>query len=255
MARFGWYELYTSDPNAAQAFYGKVVGWTTQAWEHAPDYTMWVAPEGPIGAVMALPAEASAAGAPPHWIGYVGVADVAATTERVLALGGRVEMPATDLPNGSRFALVADPAGGRFGLHQSGSGQSEMEPKEGPGQMVWCELMSLDPGAALAFYAELFGWEKDEAMDMGEMGTYQLIKAGGAPMAFGGVMKSPPDMPVSAWAFYAAVASADTAAEAIKEGGGQVLHGPVEVPGGGRIVMFTDPQGAMSAVFAPGPAA
>ncbi len=34
--QFFWYELMTSDPQAALAFYGDVVGWTAQAFGGAP---------------------------------------------------------------------------------------------------------------------------------------------------------------------------------------------------------------------------
>ena len=48
--RFVWYELLTSDPAAAQAFYADVVGWRPEATTAggAP-YTMFVGPQGPIG--------------------------------------------------------------------------------------------------------------------------------------------------------------------------------------------------------------
>lgn len=69
LGRFAWYELMTSDPDAAQGFYTKVTGWTTSPWEGGDTpYTMWMNGETPVGGVMALPDEAAAAGAPPHWI-------------------------------------------------------------------------------------------------------------------------------------------------------------------------------------------
>ena len=52
--RIIWHELTTTDPAAAQAFYKKVVGWGTQAWENSPDYTMWMAGDKAVGGVMTL---------------------------------------------------------------------------------------------------------------------------------------------------------------------------------------------------------
>ena len=31
--RFVWYDLMTTDPEGAAAFYGKVVGWGTATWD------------------------------------------------------------------------------------------------------------------------------------------------------------------------------------------------------------------------------
>src|SRR3972149_6887018 len=77
--RFVWHELMTSNPDAAAAFYGKVIGWETQGWPQAPSYRMWTAGGIPVGGLMALTDQAKLAGAPPHWMSYVGVADVDAT--------------------------------------------------------------------------------------------------------------------------------------------------------------------------------
>ena len=48
--RFVWHELYTPNPAGAHEFYAKAVGWKSEAWEQDPDYVMFQAPSGPIGA-------------------------------------------------------------------------------------------------------------------------------------------------------------------------------------------------------------
>jgi len=58
---------------------------------------------------MNLPEDARRTGATPHWIGYVGVDDVDAAVDRIKQLGGTVYVPPTDVPNISRFSVVADP--------------------------------------------------------------------------------------------------------------------------------------------------
>src|SRR6476661_2125515 len=90
--RFVWYDLMTTDPEGAKAFYTAVTGWGTQVWEEM-SYTMWTDGGTPIGGIMTLPAEAAAAGAPPHWLGYVAVPDVDATTARARELGAAVRVP------------------------------------------------------------------------------------------------------------------------------------------------------------------
>src|SRR5690606_39509293 len=57
--RFVWHELITPDTAGAHAFYTKVLGWRTQAWDLNPDYTMFVAPSGPLGGSVGRPSERS----------------------------------------------------------------------------------------------------------------------------------------------------------------------------------------------------
>jgi predicted enzyme related to lactoylglutathione lyase len=249
VGRYVWFELFTADPAAAPAFYAAVTGWKTQKWEGG-DYTMWVSPAGPIGGVMALPEQAKAMGAPPHWMGFVGVAVVDQTAERVKALGGQVYVPPTDIPGAGRFALLADPQGATFGVHQ---GMTDQPPMTGLGTFGWSELMSADPDAGFAFYSELFGWQKSTAMDMGDMGTYQMFGPTADPNdMIGGMMRKPTGMPVSAWLHSVRVPSADEAAEVVKAHGGQVMNEPMDIPGGGRAAAFTDAQGAAFGVFSDG---
>ncbi|PWG73341.1 glyoxalase, partial [Enterococcus hirae] len=77
-----------------------------------------------------------------------------------------------------------------------------------------------DQDAAWDFYSALFGWEKTTAMDMGEAGTYQMYGLPGGP-DLGGIATRPPEMPVSAWLFYAMVDDADEAAAKIEAHGGR----------------------------------
>jgi len=68
---------------------------------------------------------------------------------------------------------------------------------------------------------------------------------------FGGIMTKPAEMPVPAWNFYINVPAIDAAITRISEGGGAIVNGPMEVPGGSWIVQATDPQGAFFSLVAP----
>jgi len=59
------------------------------------------------------------------------------------------------------------------------------------------------------------------------------------------MMTKAPEIPVSSWNFYFSVDSIKAAIERVKSGGGTVLNGPMQVPGGGWIIQGKDPQGAM----------
>ena len=253
--KFFWYELTTSDPKAALAFYGDVLGWTSQPFggERTDDPYMVVSGSaGAVGGIMSMPAEAEGSGMKPWWGGYVGSADVDADAGRLSAAGGKVVRAAEDIPGVGRFAVMADPGGAVFMLLKGSSdGDMEVAPPMAQGHVGWHELYAGDFDKDLAFYTGQFGWTKGEAMDMGPMGSYQLVsQTGGSEFQdmTGGVMPRPEQMPVALWLFYFVVGDIDEAVEKVTAGGGTLLQGPVEVPGGGWIIQATDPQGAMFAL-------
>jgi predicted enzyme related to lactoylglutathione lyase len=191
-----------------------------------------------------------AMGVPPCWSGYVMVEDIEASLKKLQSLGGSVRRPTAEIPNVGLFAVVADPQGAAFMLFQDT--QDAAAPKAdpaAPGRIGWRELMAADWEKAFAFYSEMFGWTKDQAVPMGEMGTYQLFAINGTPA--GGMMTKPAQIPHPFWGYYINVDSADGAVERLTAGGGKVLMGPQEVPGGSWIVQAVDPQGANFAVVAP----
>jgi len=243
--RFIWHELMTTDPDAASTFYSRVIPWRTQP-SGMPSYTLWMSGKNRAGGLMTLPAS-EPSGTPPHWLIYVGTPNVDATVEAARQLGGRVVKGAADIPNVGRFAVLADPQGAAFAVFSpapsSGDGVS---PGGAVGDFTWHELATTDLDAALRFYTELFGWRKGAAHDMGPMGIYQLISHGGQDV--GGVYKVHDASTPPSWLSYTRVPDAAKAAAAVKAGGGRILNGPMEVPGGSWIVMALDPQGGAFAV-------
>jgi uncharacterized protein len=196
---------------------------------------------------MLQPEDARKMGAPPSWIGYVAVDDVDATTERVKRLGGTVYVPPSDIPNVGRFSVLADPQKAVFALFKSlQTSAAQLPEPDSAGHIGWHELLADDWQKAFGFYSELFGWQKSDAMPMGEMGTYQMFSAGG--QAIGGMFNKPPAVPAPHWLYYFNVGDIDAAVERVWANGGQILNGPMEVPGGHWIIQGKDPQGAMFAL-------
>lgn len=247
-SRFVWYELMTTDPEAATAFYGKVVGWGAEdAGMPGMSYTLLSAGDTQVGGLMALPEQAKAMGAPPSWLGYVGVDDVDAAVKDITGRDGKVHVPPTDIPEIGRFAVVADPQNVTFALFSPWKPRADTPPEPGtPGTVGWHELYALDWEKAFAFYSGLFGWQKAEAMNMGEMGVYQIFTAGGPPV--GGIMNKPPQVPAPFWLYYVNVPDIDAAGQRVTDAGGKILMGPMEVPGGSFIIQAMDPQGAAFAL-------
>ena len=252
--RFVWYDLMTTDPDAAVGFYTQLIGWGTEAWQGGPTpYTMWTANETAIGGVMPLPEEAAKAGASPHWLSYVCVPSVDESVSQAEGLGAKVTVPGTDIPTVGRFAILSDPQGVVFAVFTPGAEAPGHEGPANDGEFSWHELATSDPEAAFSFYSDLFGWEKTDTMDMGEMGTYQMYGRNG--LTLGGIFKKPAEMPgPPAWLYYAKVDDVHPLAEQVKENGGQVLNGPMQVPGGSGdfIVQCMDPQGAVFALHSSG---
>jgi len=246
--RFVWYDLMTTDPEKAVEFYTKVAGWGTTKWEGPQPYTMWTSASVPLGGVMQLPPEA---GAPPHWLAYISTPDVEATAAQAESLGAKIMVPPTDIPTVGRFSVLTDPQGAMFAIFTSSSQTPGHEGAPGVGEFSWHELATREQPAAFRFYETLFGWNKTSAMDMGPDGQYQMF--GRNDVELGGMYNKSDKMPgPPAWTHYIMVDDIDRALEAAKTGGGQVINGPMEVPGGDMIFMAIDPQGAMFAVHAKG---
>ena len=244
---FVWYELMTTDVAAAKVFYARVVGWGTKdASTPGLPYALFTVGKTSVTGLINLPEDARKMGAAPRWIGYVGINDVDAAVDRIKRLGGIVHVPPTDMPDISRFSVVADPQMATLALVKwLNPGRQQPADLGKPGRVGWHELLAADWEKAFAFYSELFGWQNAGA-DIDPMGTYQLFSAAG--QTIGGMYTKPPTVQVPFWLFYFNVGDIDVAAERVRAGGGQVLEGPLEMSGGSWIARCTDPQGAMFAL-------
>lgn len=202
---------------------------------------------GFAGGVLQLNAEMQQHGARPTWLAYLHVRNVDAAAAAIEADGGKTLMPKMKLPVGT-IAMLADPMGTPFYV------MDPIPPPDKPDAMSdvfdvaaaqrvrWNELASPDLARAKNFYAKHFGFAFNEVMPMGAMGDYCFIDHNGVRL--GAIMQQPPQSPVTTWLFYFGVPSVAAARRAIEAGGGKVMHGPMQVPGGEWIVVAIDPQGA-----------
>ena len=255
---FIWYESMTTDANAAAAFYNAVVGWKIATRSEAPpggqDYRMIARGDGgSAGGVMQLAPEMEEGGARPSWLGYLHTTDVSATVESIMADGGRSLMR-MKIPVGE-IAMVTDPMGAPFYVMKpvpppdKPDATSDVFDPKAAQHVRWNELASADLARAKGFYAKHFGFEFNEVMGMGAMGDYCFIDHAGVRL--GAVMQKSAEGPAGNWLFYFGVDSVAAAKRAIEAGGGKVVRGPHEVPGGDWIVVAADPQGAPFGVVGP----
>lgn len=255
---FIWYELITPDPIGAKRFYDSVAGWDIQP-EALPgpiEYRMIRRSDGGnAGGVLRLTDEMAARGARPVWLGYVAVGDVDQSVASIEQAGGKVLMPASDIPDVGRIAMVADPQGAPLYVMNPTppAGQEDKESDvfsvDRPQHVRWNELATTDPDAAVEFYRRHFGWGQEGDMDMGECGKYRFIQHGN--VMIGAIMPKMPEMPVSLWSYYIGVDDIDRATAAVRDGGGQILNGPMEIPGGEYALNGMDPQGAAFGLVGP----
>lgn len=254
---FIWYELMSPDPEASKAFYDAVVGWDIgPAVQEFNGYRMINRGDGKAaGGVLPLTDEMKQHGARPTWLGYIHVADMDQSVASIEQSGGKTYIAPFDIPNVGRVAMVADPSGAPFYIMKpippanDPNAQSDVFSVDQPQHIRWNELSSDDQDGAIDFYSRHFGWVQDGAFAMGEMGDYKFIFANG--VRIGAVMRKPPQLPVSMWTYYIGVDDIDRAIEAVKNGGGQIFHGPNEIPGGEYTLNGMDPQGAAFALVGP----
>ena len=240
--KFGWYELMTSDTKAAGKFYSDVVGWTTAEVSAADgsSYTTFNIGSAGIAGMLHIPGHTA-------WVGYIAVDDVDAHIEKIVEAGGKLLRPAVDVPGMLRFAVMSDPQGAAIVVFTPNPAMPSPVRPAPPtaGTIGWHELYTTDLEGGFAFYNKLFGWTKVSDMDMGPMGIYRVFDEGdNKQMGDGGMMTKAPNVLVS-WSFYFCVDAIGAAIERVKAGGGKVINGPVQVPGGGWIIQGQDPQGAV----------
>jgi predicted enzyme related to lactoylglutathione lyase len=238
-----WYEHLTTDMKAAESFYNAVVGWDVSPFEANPiPYDILTAPDGEqIGGVMTLP---DGMNVPPHWVMYVGVDKLEDAVADIERHGGSAMSPVIEVPEVGRIRTMLDPQKAMFSIIEPAS--SERAPDREPtlGHVGWHELYTTDAPAAMKFYTAVFGWRPTAQSDMGPMGTYYMF--GRTSTSMGGMMTKTAEMAnvPNAWTFYFVVPDINAAVERVKAKGGQVLNGPMEVPGGDLIAQCMDPQGA-----------
>ena len=240
---FVWHEVGTTDLRAGEDFYSKVAGWKAENWSQNSSYKLFVAKRESKAGLYLITESPNTVTPPPSWLSYIGAPDVDAIVRQAVELGGKVVIPAYNVPSVGRMAHLQDPQGALFAVSSQEERSHYAEPQLG--DFSWHELLTTNWHTAFDFYAKLFGWEKMETMDMGPQGTYQIFGTGGHQL---GGMFSPGPLPGGPlWIPYVMVADARRTAEIAKELGATIVHGPSEVPGGDWVFTGVDQQGAMFA--------
>ncbi|MBN9685521.1 MULTISPECIES: VOC family protein [unclassified Corallococcus] len=219
---FCWYELRSPRPDEARRFYVSVLG------THF------------VQEISQLPEAAAARGAPSHWLGHIGVADVERSVQRFVALGAERLGPPRRSAEGVASTVLRDPLGAVVALTSRAGREVHRE-------LAWHELHTADHVRAFAHYRDLFGWRPTEALQLApEVGTYQQFtwrEDGRNVGAACSTARLPHIHPH--WLFYFAADDLDRALATVVEGGGVVANnGPHVMPDGTRVAACEDPHRA-----------
>jgi predicted enzyme related to lactoylglutathione lyase len=108
-----WNELASPDVDASAAFYGDLLGWTTDQFEESPQrYLIVKNGEQGNGGIRELGDQP----APPHWLVYFGIDDIDTGLAKVEQLGGSTLIGPMDIGI-AKIGVVQDPQGATFAIY------------------------------------------------------------------------------------------------------------------------------------------
>ena len=246
---FSWFELGTTDQDAAKNFYTRLFNWTSEDHPMGPGgvYTMFRLNGRDAAAGYTLNPQQRSQGVPPHWMIYIAVENADQTAGRAAELGATLMAPPFDVFDIGRMAVIADPTGAVFSIWQakkhSGVGVIGED-----GAFSWADLNTRDPESAKRFYGQLFGWNITAGKD--DPTGYLHIQNGEhyiggipSPKQIGNV---PPH-----WLVYFHVSDCGKSLDRAADMDAQVLLPTTRLEHVGRFAVVKDPQGAAFALFEP----
>jgi predicted enzyme related to lactoylglutathione lyase len=234
-----WVDLGVPDIGKAIAFYSSLFGW--QIEPGPPEAGGYSIAQLRGRAVAGLGPQMNPG--PPYWTTYVSVDSADDAVARAKAAGGNVLMEPMDVMDAGRMAVIQDPVGAVISVWQPNQMPGAGIVNE-PNSFSWSELITTDTGKSKEFYGAVFGWGSQTHGEGSPM-PYTEWKIG--DRSVGGMMPKPPMMPAEVpphWGVYFTVEGTEAAMDKVKELGGQVLMGPMDVEPG-KIAVVQDDQGAV----------
>jgi len=236
-----WVDLMTADQDKARAFYGELFGWTSE--DPGPDFGGYINFLKDGLQVAGCMRNDPQSGMPDVWSVYLATDDAQATVDAATANGGQVIVPAMDVADLGRMAVVTDAGQAAIGMWQPGLHKGFGIHGE-PGTPTWFELHTRDYDAAVEFYRKVFKWDTHVAGDSPEF-RYTTLGEGDDQAA--GIMDASaflPDGVPAHWSVYFGVDDTDKALATIVDLGGAVVT-PAEDTPYGRLATAADSTGAI----------
>lgn len=188
-----------------------------------------------------------------HWVVQILVDDMAEVVGRADTFGGAVAVDPSQVGEYGISATLVDPTGCEVTLWQPF--QSGPTIKHEHGSMQWCEVMSTDADATIAFFRGVLE-VKTDPMEMPDGSTNAIVVTDDGPVMSISALSGLSDELVeraggSMWVVYFNVEDVDAAVERAVSNGAKLPDPPWDVPGVGRMAWIYDPQGTLTALITP----
>ena len=238
-----WVELFTSDPDGAQRFYGELFGWKAEVNEEFGGYINFSKGDERVAGGMR---NDGSGGTPDMWSVYLASPDAAKTVDAASARGSEVIAPPMEVGDLGTMAVVTDAGGASVGIWQPGShaGFGLYAEHGAPG---WFELHTLSYDDAVKFYESAFEWDTHAASDTPEFRYTTFGKDEDSKAGIMDAAAASGDGEPSHWRIYFTSDDVDATLARITELGGTIVQGPDDTPYG-RLAVADDPTGARFAL-------
>lgn len=193
---------------------------------------------------------------PLQWMPHIQIADVAASVQRALDLGGSELMHGKDNHGASQWAVLLGPNGAAFGIIPIIPAEmippAPPEPAGPVGRISWLDLTVSDASATRDFYQQVVGWSVQnlEIEDGGQhYADYLMLAADGNPAA--GVCHARGvnvDLP-PVWMLYLLVGDLAESLRRVQDEGGKVIKAIQGEDGAYVYAAVQDPAGAYFALM------
>jgi predicted enzyme related to lactoylglutathione lyase len=237
-----WVDLVTTDPSAAVEFYSSVFGW--QPHYFADENYIELSHDGRVVSSVVRFEGDEATDGDARWLVSISVTDVDATLNSVLANGGEILEPATDLPDRGRYAVIGDSQGAVLMLLRATGGDPIDDSLE-LNEWAWAELWTDDPETAIHFYQAVIGYNPLRVPDA-DGGERIVLGTDGKARAL--VVPLPWDDVEPNWIPYIPVADASTTMQRISDAGGAVLVQSGDNQDEAAVAIVMDPTGGVFAI-------
>ena len=243
MNKPAWFDLMTSDAEAARHFYGELFGWTFDVG--GPESGFYAMCKASGRSAAGIGQMQGNEGYPPAWTVYFNVDNIEQANAKITAEGGQSMMGPMDIFESGRMAICMDNTNAVFGLWQPLAHTGAQVENE-HGAMAWSEVNTNDAKKTAAFYGKVFGLSP-QTMEGAPSEYYMLIQSDGPVAGVQQMLEEWGDMPPH-WMTYFGVENIESAMTRVKSGGGKVVQGPFPSPYG-EIAVCVDPQGAAFSII------
>ncbi len=233
-------EVRVDDLERSIRFFSSVFDWQITAV--SADYAMIDTGRAPVACLWAV----GDSGMPLGVCHYVKSVDCEADAARAVALGGKVAVERSEVPEVGAWTDSLDPWRNELAFWQAFTPGEPEFTGSGRNPLAWIELGAADYAAAERYYGSLVGWTFSAVDGMTDYGVCTAIKPGVGLVGGerGGKLRGMTD--------YITVADIHAACAAVVKAGGQLLGEPQTLGDGGLFALFLDPDENRFGLVQPG---